>query len=89
MDLTILGCGGTWPGKGGACSGYLVREDGFNLWIDLGTGTLANLQRTIDEYSNDADTVNTYHGRVEYRLWWTRQYSTGPLLHRECFHGVA
>jgi hypothetical protein len=48
-----------------------------------------NLQRTIDEYSNDADTVNTYHGRVEYRLWWTRQYSTGPLLHRECFHGVA
>ena len=61
MDLTILGCGGTWPGKGGACSGYLVREDGFNLWIDLGTGTLANLQRTIDLLDVDAVIVSHAH----------------------------
>jgi ribonuclease BN (tRNA processing enzyme) len=48
VELTVLGSDGTWPRAGGAASGYLVREDGFALWVDAGTGTLANLQRTVD-----------------------------------------
>ena len=47
MELTVLGSDGTWPRAGGAASGYLFREDGFALWVDAGTGTLANLQRTV------------------------------------------
>jgi ribonuclease BN (tRNA processing enzyme) len=47
VELTVLGSDGTWPRAGGAASGYLVREDGFALWVDAGTGTLANLQRSI------------------------------------------
>lgn len=47
MELTVLGCSGTWPNEGTATSGYLVRHDGFNLYMDAGTGTLANLQRHI------------------------------------------
>ena len=48
MKLTVLGASGTWPNPGTATSGYLIQEDGFNLWVDAGTGTLANLQRHID-----------------------------------------
>ena len=48
MELTILGASGTWPTAETATSGYLVQHDGFNLWMDAGTGTLANLQQHID-----------------------------------------
>lgn len=48
MELTILGASGTWPTADTATSGYLVQEDGFNLWVDAGTGTLANLQQHIE-----------------------------------------
>lgn len=47
MELIILGSGGGWSHAGGAASGYLVRHDGFNLWVDAGTGTFANLQEHI------------------------------------------
>ena len=47
MKVTVLGCCGSYPGPGGACSGYLVQGGGVNLWLDAGAGTLANLQRHI------------------------------------------
>jgi ribonuclease BN (tRNA processing enzyme) len=47
MYLVPLGVGGGWARPGGAACGYLLRHDGFNLWIDAGTGTMANLQRHI------------------------------------------
>jgi ribonuclease BN (tRNA processing enzyme) len=48
VRLTVLGASGTWPNPDTATSGYLVQHDGFNLWVDAGTGTLANLQHHID-----------------------------------------
>jgi len=48
VKLTVLGCSGTWPNDGTATSGYLVQHDGFNLYLDAGTGTLANLQEHIE-----------------------------------------
>ena len=47
MSLTILGNSGSYPGLGEACSGYLVQGGGVNVLIDLGPGSLANLQRHI------------------------------------------
>ena len=47
MELTVLGTSGTWPGPGGATSGFLVQHDGFNLWVDAGTGTFSRLQQHI------------------------------------------
>lgn len=47
MKLTVLGSSGTWPNDGTATSGYLLQHDGFNLYLDAGTGTLANLQQHI------------------------------------------
>ena len=61
MDLTILGSHGTWPAAGGATSGLLVTEDGSSLWIDTGTGTLANLQRHIDMFDVDAVVISHSH----------------------------
>jgi len=48
MELAVLGAGGGWAKPGEAACGYLLRHDGFNLWVDAGTGTMANLQEHID-----------------------------------------
>ena len=47
LTLTVLGCSGSYPGPGGAASGYLVRSDTTTVWLDAGSGTLANLQRHV------------------------------------------
>ena len=61
MELIVLGASGTWPNAGTATSGYLVRHDGFNLWMDAGTGTLANLQKHIDIPDIDAIVISHEH----------------------------
>ncbi|HET7489728.1 MAG TPA: MBL fold metallo-hydrolase [Acidimicrobiales bacterium] len=59
MELTILGCSGSYPGPGAACSGYLVRAGGTTLWLDAGSGTMANLQRHAG--LDDVDAVVLTH----------------------------
>jgi ribonuclease BN (tRNA processing enzyme) len=61
MELTVLGAHGTWPSAGGATSGFLVRHEGAALWIDAGTGTLANLQRHIGLFDVDAVVISHSH----------------------------
>lgn len=61
MEVTVLGSDGTWPRAGGAASGYLIRHDGFTVWQDLGTGTMANLQRHVDLLEVDAVAVSHVH----------------------------
>ncbi len=47
MELTILGCSGSYGSPaGGACSGYLVRSGDAVIWMDCGNGSFANLQST-------------------------------------------
>ena len=47
LSVTVLGCAGSYPGPGDACSGYLVRSERTTTVVDLGSGTLANLQRHV------------------------------------------
>ncbi|HEY7597041.1 MAG TPA: MBL fold metallo-hydrolase, partial [Actinophytocola sp.] len=54
MLLTVLGCSGSAPGPHAACSGYLVEADGFLLGVELGNGTLAELQAVRDPFALDA-----------------------------------
>ena len=61
MELIVLGASGTWPNADTATSGYLVRHEGFNLWMDAGTGTLANLQQHIDIPDLDAIVISHEH----------------------------
>ncbi len=78
MELTVLGCGGTWPDSGGATSGYLLRHDGFTLMLDAGSGTLARLTDTIPMGEIDAVVVTHAHPDhfVDlYPLFYARHYA--------------
>jgi ribonuclease BN (tRNA processing enzyme) len=61
MELIVLGSHATWPRAHGAASGYLVRDDGFTLWVDAGTGTLAKLQEHAEPFAVDAILVSHRH----------------------------
>ncbi len=45
MDLTIVGCSGSFPGPDSPASCYLFEAEGFRLLVDLGNGALGPLQR--------------------------------------------
>jgi ribonuclease BN (tRNA processing enzyme) len=57
----VLGTSGSYPGPGSACSGYLLRYQGFNLWLDAGPGTMANLQTHIGLDEVDAIVLSHQH----------------------------
>ncbi|MFH1926581.1 MAG: MBL fold metallo-hydrolase [Chloroflexota bacterium] len=45
MRLTVLGNYGSFPGVGGACSGYLLEQAGWHILLECGNGVLSRLQR--------------------------------------------
>jgi ribonuclease BN (tRNA processing enzyme) len=65
LTLTVLGCDGSFPGPGGAGSGFLVRGGGATVWLDCGPGTLANLQRHVR--LEDVDAIVITHEHPDHR----------------------
>ena len=61
FSLTVLGTDGSYPGPGGACSGYLLQSEGFATWMDAGPGTMANLQLHIPLERLDAVVISHSH----------------------------
>ncbi len=61
LSLTVLGCSGSYPGPGQACSGYLVRTADTTVWLDAGPGTLANLQLHVGLHDLDAVVLSHQH----------------------------
>ncbi|MFJ4922164.1 MBL fold metallo-hydrolase [Streptomyces sp. NPDC088725] len=61
MKLTVVGCSGSFPAAGSACSSYLVEADGFRLLLDMGNGALGELQRHIGLYDLDAIFLSHLH----------------------------
>lgn len=61
LELTVLGASGTFPAAGTACSGYLVRTPTTVVWLDCGTGTLANLQEHVSLADLDGIVVSHSH----------------------------
>lgn len=61
LSVTVLGCAGSYAGPGNACSGYLVRSPEATVVVDLGSGTLANLQRHVSLDQLDALVVTHEH----------------------------
>jgi len=86
VQLTVLGCAGTFPGPESPCSGYLVEHDGFRLVVDLGSGALGNLQRHCDLL--DVDAVYITHLHADHCIdlvayYYARRYhpsGAAPLL---------
>jgi ribonuclease BN (tRNA processing enzyme) len=44
VRITVLGKSPAWQDAGGACSGYLVEEDGCRLLLDCGNGVFGKLR---------------------------------------------
>ena len=61
LSVTVLGCSGSYPGRGSACSGYLVDDGTTRIWLDAGSGTLANLQHHLAFDQLDAIVVSHEH----------------------------
>ena len=61
LTLTVLGCSGSYPGRGAACSGYLVRDGSTTVWLDAGSGTMANLQLHVGLDEVDAVVISHEH----------------------------
>jgi ribonuclease BN (tRNA processing enzyme) len=61
VQLTVLGCSGTFPGPDSPCSGYLIEHDGYRLVVDLGAGALGNLQKHCGVLDIDAVYITHLH----------------------------
>jgi ribonuclease BN (tRNA processing enzyme) len=61
VQITTVGCAGSFPAPDGPASCYLVQAEGFRLVLDLGNGALGALQRHIGLYDIDAICLSHQH----------------------------
>jgi ribonuclease BN (tRNA processing enzyme) len=61
VKITVLGKSPAWQDAGGACSGYLVEEDGRTLLVDCGNGVFGKLREVVDYAAVDAIVVTHLH----------------------------
>lgn len=61
MRLVVLGCSGSFPRPGGACSGYLVEASGRTVLVDCGHGVVSRLLRHLDVYRLDGLILTHMH----------------------------
>jgi ribonuclease BN (tRNA processing enzyme) len=61
MDLTIVGCSGSFPSADSPSSSYLFEAEGFRLLVDLGNGAIGPLQRYSELDRIDAVVLSHLH----------------------------
>ncbi len=61
MRITVLGKSPSWQDVEGACSGYLVEQDGFRLLLDCGNGVFSKLRHVCDYVDVDAVLITHLH----------------------------
>jgi len=61
MRLTVLGKSPSWQDAGGACSGYMIEEDGVCVVVDCGNGVFSKLRRFRDYTRVDAVVISHLH----------------------------
>ena len=102
MRITVLGKSPSWQDVDGACSGYLVEEQGCRLLIDCGNGVFSKLRRFADYVDVDAVVISHLHADhfldlvpFSYALTYgpAAARRRGPVLHappgaRDCFRRV-
>ncbi|MGE0601059.1 MAG: MBL fold metallo-hydrolase [Dehalococcoidia bacterium] len=59
--LTVLGTSSGAPHAGGACSSYLLEQDGARILLDAGPGSLANLRSVAEVHDIDAVFITHMH----------------------------
>jgi ribonuclease BN (tRNA processing enzyme) len=82
MQLTVIGCSGSFPGPDSPASCYLLEAEGFRLVIDMGNGALGVLQRYAELFGVDAVGLSHLHADhcIDLSSYWVaRQYAPeGP-----------
>jgi ribonuclease BN (tRNA processing enzyme) len=82
MQLTVIGCSGSFPGPDSPASSYLLEAEGFRLVVDMGNGALGVLQRYAELFGIDAICVSHLHADhcIDLSSYWVaRQYAPeGP-----------
>jgi ribonuclease BN (tRNA processing enzyme) len=81
--LTVIGCSGSAPGPGSACSCYLIEQDGFALLLDVGNGASGPLQRYAAP--QDVSAVIISHAHSDHyvdlgQLQYLRSVAAAPPL---------
>jgi ribonuclease BN (tRNA processing enzyme) len=61
MRLTVLGKSPSWQDADGACSGYLIEEDGKAVLLDCGNGVFSKLRLYRDYTKIDAVLISHLH----------------------------
>jgi ribonuclease BN (tRNA processing enzyme) len=61
VRLTVLGKSPSWQDADGACSGYLVEEDGARLLLDCGNGVFGKLRAVADYHDVDVVVITHLH----------------------------
>ncbi len=61
MKLVVLGKYGTFPARGGACSGYLIQSEKTNILLDCGNGVLSRSQTFLKVQDIDAVILSHLH----------------------------
>jgi ribonuclease BN (tRNA processing enzyme) len=61
VRVTVLGKSPSYTDAGGACSGYLVQEDGVTVLLDCGNGVFGKLRRFVDYVDVDAIVISHLH----------------------------
>jgi ribonuclease BN (tRNA processing enzyme) len=61
MRFVVLGKSPAWPDPGGACSGYLLVQDGFALLLDCGAGVFGKLTAVQDYLTLGAVLISHLH----------------------------
>src|SRR4051812_44499073 len=61
VDVTVLGKSPSWQDADGACSGYLVEDEGVRLLLDCGNGVFAKLRGRRDYDAVDAVLISHLH----------------------------
>jgi ribonuclease BN (tRNA processing enzyme) len=61
VQITVLGKSPSWQDADGACSGYLVQDDGYTLVLDCGNGVFSKLRSCCDYVEVDAVLISHLH----------------------------
>lgn len=61
MQVTVIGCAGSFPGPDSPASCYLIEHEETAIVVDLGNGSLGALQRHIDPACIDAVLLSHLH----------------------------
>jgi ribonuclease BN (tRNA processing enzyme) len=61
VQVTVVGCAGSFPGPDSPASCYLIEADGYKIVMDLGSGAVGALQRYADLYEIDAVLLSHQH----------------------------